>query len=61
MKTFKLAIQGTRVVEIEANSIDDVYNDFWESEAHENSDMFNTEILEVVNVNEDFNQNSDLN
>lgn len=61
MKTYKVGIQAYQVVEVQADSLDDVYDKFWDSPAHENSDMFNTEIVEVVDNDKEFELFTDLN
>jgi len=61
MKKFKVAVEGYMVLEVEANSIEEAENNFYDSPAHENSEMFSTEIREIVPVDEDFKNYTDLN
>jgi hypothetical protein len=61
MKTYKLAITGVMVVEVEAESIEDAEELFWDSPAHENSELFDTEILETVPADKPFERYTDCN
>ena len=61
MAKFKVLISGYREVEIEAKNETDVWDAFWESHAHSESDLLGTEIEEVVPEGKPWEQHTDFN
>ena len=55
---YKLAVQGIDIIQVEANNEREAERIFWDEELNT---LHSSDILEVVGINQNFKQHTDLN